>query len=86
MRVDSWPSWWQPMQPLFFMSVEPVGMLDIRGALLAAELLRLRDLHHRVPVDRGVVLRRGRFVGAGTAVKLSCLPGSLFTFGESTRP
>src|SRR5687767_11640804 len=33
-----------------------------RDAALAAELIGRRNLEHRVPVDRGVVVRGGRFV------------------------
>ena len=38
---------------------EPVDLRDLlRNLALAAELARLRDLHHRIPVDRRIVLRR----------------------------
>ena len=59
-RVDFWPSWWQPMQPLFFIAVEPLDLRRrVADAALAVELLGGRDLQHRVPVDRRVVLRGG---------------------------
>ena len=39
---------------------EPVALGDVRrDVALAAELTSLRDLEHRVPVDRRIVLRRG---------------------------
>ena len=43
-------------------AVEIVGDLDVVRRVLAAEDLGLRDLHHRVPVDRRVVLRGFRLV------------------------
>ena len=43
-------------------AVEIVGDLDVGRRVLAAEDLGLRDLHHRVPVDRRVVLRGFRLV------------------------
>ena len=40
---------------------EPIALGDVRGDVaLAAELIGVRDLEHRVPVDRRVVLRRRR--------------------------
>ena len=43
-------------------AVEIVGDLHVRRRVLAAEELRIRDLHHRVPVDRRIVFRRLRLV------------------------
>ena len=43
---------------------DPLRLRQPRGdAALAAELIGGRDLQHRVPVDGGVVVRRGGFVG-----------------------
>ena len=43
--------------------LEPVGLRALFGdARAAAEVLRRRNLEHRVPVDRGVVLRGGGLV------------------------
>ena len=33
-RVDCWPSWWQPMQPLFFMALSHGSAVDRAGMLL----------------------------------------------------
>ena len=42
---------------------EPLGLGDLLGNVaFAAELAGLRDLEHRVPVDRRIVLRRRRLV------------------------
>ena len=39
---------------------EPVGQLDVfRDVTLTAELLGGRNLEHRIPIDRWIVLRRG---------------------------
>ena len=62
-RVAMSPSWWQPMQPLFLISVEPIGQLGLfRNVAFAAELISGRDLQHRVPVDRRIILRGRRIV------------------------
>ena len=67
--------------------LEPVDLRDLLGDVaLAAELARVRDLQHRIPVDRRIVLCRLLLSGAGTAARFSCLPGSPSTFGESIRP
>ena len=67
--------------------VEPVGLRDLRrNVALAAELARLGDLQHRVPVDRRIVLRRCRLIRRRHGLEVQSLPGSLVTFGESTRP
>ena len=69
--------------------VEPVGLLDLVGnvAVLLAELAGVRDLQHRIPVDRrigfcrlGLVLRRHRTqvqLLAGLAVDLGGIDKSV---------
>ena len=43
--------------------LEPVGLGEfVRNAVLAVELTGLRDLQHRVPVDRRIILRGRRLV------------------------
>ena len=43
--------------------VEPIGLLGFfRDVALAAELIGARDLEHRVPIDRRIILRGRRIV------------------------
>ena len=55
--------------------VEVVGDLDVVRRVLAAEYLGLRDLHHRVPVDRRVVLRGFRRIGGRHRGQIELLAG-----------
>jgi len=43
--------------------LEPIDLVELlRNVALAAELAGIRNLEHRVPVDRRIVLRRCRLV------------------------
>ena len=46
----------------------------------------VRNVEHGKPINGRIVLRRCRRIGAITAFRSTSVPGSAFTFGESTRP
>ena len=56
-------------------AVEIVGDLDVRRRVLAAEDLGLRDLHHREPVDRRIILRGLRLVRRRHGGQIELLAG-----------
>ncbi len=62
--------------------VEPIGLLDLlrNVAVLLAELAGRRDFQHRVPIDRRVILRRGRLVGRRHRAQIELLAGLAVDF------
>ena len=75
------------MQPLFFIRVQPLvlGYISWNGAL-AAELARLRNLHHRIPIDRRIVFRRGSLVRRHHRLKVEDLAWSGFDLRRIDQP
>ena len=74
-RVANWPSWWQPTQRLVLDRGQPLGLRDLlRNVGLAAELVLVRDLQHRIPVDRRIILRRSRVVRRRRRLEIEVLP------------
>ena len=69
---------------------DPVGLRDAgRDASRSAKLARRRDLQHRVPVDRGVVVRGGGLVGCdhrGDVQTLPRLRGRLGAVNQAIAP
>jgi hypothetical protein len=62
-RVDSWPSWWQPTGSVLD-DRQPVLLGDVGGdAVLAAELVFVRDRQQGIPINRRVVMSRIRLAG-----------------------
>ena len=65
-RVALLPSWWQVKQPLVLMTSQPLrlALQGLRHAVAvgpgAGELALVRNLEHRIPVDRRIVFRRRR--------------------------
>src|SRR5437899_13020562 len=57
--------------------VEPIGLLDLLRdlAVLPAELARRRNLQQRVPIDRRVILRRGRLLRCRPRAQIELLTG-----------
>ncbi len=61
-------------------AIEIVGELDVRRRFLAAEYTGLGDFHHREPIDRGVILRGGRFARRGHGFQVEQLAGRALHF------
>ena len=67
--------------------VEPVALGYLGGnCALAAELARLRNLHHRIPIDRRIVLRRGRLVRRHHRLQIEILAGRGFDLRRIDQP
>ena len=75
------------MQPVFFIALIHARLRQARrDAALAAELIGGRNLQHRVPVDRRIVVRRGGFVrrdDGGDAHALARLVPSVLALSTS---
>ncbi len=67
--------------------LDPVGARDVlRNLGRAAEVLLRRNLHHRVPVDRRIIMRGGGLRRRRYRGMVQVWPGLARIFGESTSP
>ena len=66
---------------------QPVGLGDVLGNVgRAAEIARRRNLQHRVPVDRRIIVRRGRRVRRRHRRVVEHLPGLRAQLGRIHQP
>ena len=62
--------------------VEIVGQFYVLRRLFAAEYAGLGDLHHRIPVDRRVVVRSGGLARRSHGLQIELLAGRAFYLGR----